>query len=78
MSRVRALFTRPASQPLPEAPARKPLVRQRGVAAPDVTAVGAAPTRERCACGRTYGTGADVSQELRGGHLVAVCGGCAA
>ena len=77
-SRVHALFTRPArpAQPLPEAPARKPLVRSRGAAEPVVAAVGAA-TRDRCACGHSYGSGPEVWQELRGGHLRCFCGGCA-
>jgi len=70
MSRVHALFTRPAS-------ARKPLVQ--GVALPAAPEPRAAPqsaTRDRCACGRTYGNGADVWRELRGGVLRATCGGC--
>lgn len=73
--RVRNLFTAPTSRRSPAvtatalpAPAAKP-------APGSLPGVGGA-TRERCACGRIFGTSAEVWQELRGGHLRAFCSGC--
>lgn len=53
---------------------RKPLVRRAAPAA--APAVERVATSERCACGNVYGVGREVHQELRGGVLVAFCGGC--
>ena len=82
-SRVRDLFTRRApSQPLPEAPARKPAVQATALPKAPVAAVvrpglGNVSTRDHCACGSFYGSGPEVWQELRGGHLRCFCAGCA-
>lgn len=73
LSRVRALFTRPATDR-----ARKPLVRATALPVAPITPAPASPTRDRCACGLAYGGDPGVWQELVSGHLRACCAGCCA